>query len=322
VGTTLGEWSSNGWDANAVLNRRLVHIEALESNLTRSPMARLHVRGRLLSIFETVVTHLDVPLSEQDSAMAAPQQESQQWKSTGVVPWHNNGIEQLQAQEGWQQHLVNPKWLMQQLICLFPPSTRYLADSGSSVAWAIHYLHPFDRRILERRHSSRADSSNCGDRSEAGRRSSAAGLFQAALEFSSMGWAIGASVGASLACPHQTIVCITGDGSMLMSGQEITVAQQHRLPVVFVVLNDSSLGMVKHGQRLAGAESVGHELPRVDFCAMAEAMGVRGFRIRCPQDLLELSIADFQHGEGPVLLDVRIDPEAVPPMGLRMKVLK
>jgi acetolactate synthase-1/2/3 large subunit len=137
-----------------------------------------------------------------------------------------------------------------------------------------------------------------------------------------MGWAIGASVGAALASPRQTIVCITGDGSLLMSGQEMTVARQHSLSVVFMVLNDSALGMVKHGQRLAGAESIGFELPAIDFSAMAIAMGVRGYRISCPQDLMDLTIDDLCHGEGPTLLDICIDPEEVPPMGLRMKVLR
>ena len=47
-----------------------------------------------------------------------------------------------------------------------------------------------------------------------------------------------------------------------MNGQEITVAAELGLPVIYIVLNDGALGMVKHGQRLAGAEPIGFELPR------------------------------------------------------------
>ncbi|MBL1261598.1 MAG: hypothetical protein COB33_013840 [Thiotrichaceae bacterium] len=57
------------------------------------------------------------------------------------------------------------------------------------------------------------------------------------------------------------IACITGDGSYLMSGQEITVAVAEQLPVIFVVLNDGCLGMVKHGQALGGGEPIGFQLP-------------------------------------------------------------
>lgn len=322
VGTTLGEWSSNGWDINAVLNRRLIHIEPLESNLTRSPMARLHVRGRLLSIFETLENELESVRTAQDGEATRHELEEMRWKAKSVVPWHRKVNEETTSEEreGWEQDLVKPQWLMAYLTRIFPPSTKYLADSGNSVAWAIHYLHPFDRRILERRSGGRPE--NGRERAEAGRRGSSGALFQAALEFSSMGWAIGAAVGAALASPQQAIVCITGDGSMLMSGQELTVARQQGLCVIFIILNDSALGMVKHGQRMAGAESIGFELPDVDYSAMAAAMGVRGYRISCPQDLMDLGIDQLIHSDGPTLLDIRIDPEEVPPMGLRMKVLQ
>ncbi len=320
VGTTLGEWASNGWDVKTVLNNRLIHIEPLESNLTRSPMARLHVRGRVLSIFETIVTRLDSAALEGSIEAQCRDMDELRWKAKGAVSWQRGTLENIPGEglSQWEREKVKPQWLMEHLTRLFPQSTKYLADSGNSVAWAIHYLHPFDRRILERRQAEQSEAAS--ERRDNGRRGTSAGLFQAALEFSSMGWAIGAAVGASLASPGQPVVCITGDGSMLMSGQEITVAAQHSLPVVFLVLNDSALGMVKHGQRLGGAENIGSELPNIDFSALAASMGVRSFRIACAQDLMDLNVNDIVH-DGPTLLDVIIDPEEVPPMALRMKIL-
>jgi acetolactate synthase-1/2/3 large subunit len=322
VGTCLGEFSSNGWDLHALLNRRLIHVEPLASNFTRSPMARLHVRGRLVSIFESILAFLDDKEAlgaefSEDAKVTQLRSQLGESKNGGANPPLNmEGI--TDGTPGWEQALVKPQWLMTYLTRLFPPSTRYLADAGNSVVWAIHYLNPFDRRILERRHEARGIARK---QAESGRRTSVGGLFQAALEFSSMGWAIGASVGAALAAPRQITVCITGDGSMLMSGQEMSVAQQHRLPVVFIVLNDGALGMVKHGQMLMGAEPIGYDLPDVDFSAVAKAMGIRSFRIRCPQDLLDLSIEDIHHEHGPTLLDICIDPGEVPPMDLRAQVL-
>jgi acetolactate synthase-1/2/3 large subunit len=318
VGTCLGEFSSNGWDLHALLNRRLIHVEPLASNFTRSPMARLHVRGRLVSIFESILASFDEKDAcgsefSEDAKVKHLRSQLGESKSRGA----NEPLD-MDGTPGWEQALVKPQWLMAYLTRLFPPSTRYLADAGNSVVWAIHYLNPFDRRILERRHEARGIARKDA---ESGRRSSVGGLFQAALEFSSMGWAIGASVGAALAAPRQITVCITGDGSMLMSGQEMSVAQQHRVPVVFIVLNDGALGMVKHGQKLTGAEPIGYDLPDVDFSAIAKAMGIRSFRIRCPQDLLDLSIEDIYHEHGPTLLDICVDPDEVPPMDLRAQVL-
>ena len=321
VGTSLGEWSSNGWDERAILNNRLIHIEPLQSNLTRSPMARLHVRGRVLPVFEALAARLDDAEAELD-----PKAIADELALSGVVNFARSG--QLPTlpdgpQQNWtdpgQAGRVKPQWLMTQLTSLLPRNTRYLADAGNSMAWAIHYLHPFDRRIIERRHSNRTKVWK--ERSDKGRRNTAAGLFQAPIEFASMGWAIGASVGAALACPNQPVVCITGDGSMLMSGQEITVALQHKLPIIYIVLNDSSLGMVKHGQRMVGAEQGGHELPAVNFCDLALAMGVPAYRVASPEDLHHLPFDKFCQNAGPTLLDVLIDPDEEPPIGLRVKVL-
>ncbi len=79
--------------------------------------------------------------------------------------------------------------------------------------------------------------------------------------------------------------------------------------------------MVKHGQRLAGAEQIAFELPQVDFSLMAQSMGIAGHVIQSPEDFNELDMSLILNRKGPTLLDIRIDPEEVPPMGLRMQTL-
>lgn len=142
------------------------------------------------------------------------------------------------------------------------------------------------------------------------------------MDFAPMGWAIGAAVGIARAKPDCPVVCLTGDGSYLMNGQEITVAAQEGLSVIFVILNDSALGMVKHGQQLAGAERVAFELPDVDYALLAQALGVPGHVIRSPADFEALDMPALLGRRGPTLLDVRIDAEEVPPMDLRMQTLE
>ena len=164
------------------------------------------------------------------------------------------------------------------------------------------------------------------------------------IEFASMGWAIGAAIGVALGAkepppdniPHEEqtvinddeqekkvpVVCITGDGSLLMAGQEITVAIQEKLPVIFIILNDSALGMVKHGQKLAGAEPIGFELPKIDYCDFAKVLGAYGERVFSPEDLEAIDFQEVLERPGPTLIDVRIDAEEVPPMDTRMKILQ
>lgn len=304
VGTALTESATDGWNADLILNRRLIHIDAIESNLTKSPMARLHVRGHLASIFDELARRMR---AADVYSLVTPTNETKQERSNARRVAQLCRLPNVKFEDtdklGDDSTPIKPQRLMRDLTRLFPHNTHYLVDTGNSMSWAIHYLHPYDRRL-------------------AGRRDAKGSIFWTPLEFASMGWAIGASIGAALAKPEAPVVCVTGDGSVLMSGQELTVAIEQGLTVIFVILNDSALGMVKHGQRLSGAEPIGFRLPEVDFAALARALGARGVVIESPADLGALDIAALCSHAGPTVLDVRIDPEEVPPMLSRIGVLK
>lgn len=187
--------------------------------------------------------------------------------------------------ESGGQGPVDPRRLMMELARRCPQETLFLPDVGNSFAWATHYLHPRGN-----------------------------GRYWVDMDYAAMGWAIGAAVGAAMARRDRPVVCITGDGSMLMNGQEISVACQEGLPVLFVVLNDGALGMVRHGQRLCGAEAVAFELPPVDFVAYARSLGVRFRRVATGAELEALNLDSLCSRKGPTLLEVIVDPDREPPM--------
>lgn len=300
IGASLGEWATESWNTQLLLNERLVHIDSTETHFNRSPMARLHVRGRLSTIFNRMLARLkSEPHIELVDSDGSPDAQAAPLKPTKDLPFTLDEQDKYESDEV----PIKPQRLMRELPRLLPPNTRYLADTGASFAWATHYLHPFDRRLT-------------------GPRDAQGGVFRACLEFASMGWAIGSAVGTALAVPGQPVVCITGDGSLLMSGQEITVAVQEQLPIIFVVLNDSALGMVKHGQRLTGAASIGTELPPTNFALLARALGATGYVIHSADDLHALDLSGMARSSAPILLDVRIDPNEVPPIGMRTEALK
>jgi len=300
VGTALTESATDGWNADLILNRRLIHVDAIAHNLTKSPMARLHVRGHLATIFDELQTRLHAdnvghwPGNNEIPDIGRPQ--AALLRRTSNITYEDADAINDDATP------IKPARLMRDLTRLLPPNTHYLVDSGNSLSWAIHYLNPYDRRL-------------------AGRRAANGSIFWTCLEYASMGWAIGAAIGTAMAKPGTPTVCLTGDGSLLMSGQEITVAVEHGLTVIFVVLNDSALGMVKHGQRLAGAESVGFELPESDLAAMARALGAEGIVINSPEDLAALDIIKLCTRAGPTLLDIRVDRDQIPPMASRIRML-
>lgn len=299
IGTSMNEWTSSGW-SDSLLNDRLVHIDESAEHLARSPMAKLHVRGRIVTIFDRLLNNHRARHQDDIRCLHFPTDP----KTTLASP----------DDFASDATPIKPQRLMNDLGRLFPPGTRFHADAGNSVAWSTHYLQPRDRRQGERRQTSHR-------RFDVGRRRNDGSWLRVTMDFAPMGWAIGAAIGTALANREVPVVCITGDGSLLMNGQELSVAVAERLSVVFVVLNDAALGMVKHGQRLAGAEQIGFELPPTDFASVARAMGAHAHTIRSPEDLAKLDIESICSHPGPTLLDVYIDGEEVPPMNLRMRVL-
>jgi acetolactate synthase I/II/III large subunit len=339
VGTSFGEWASAGWDEAALLNARLIHVDSDHENIAAAPQARLHVRGAPRRIFE----ELHDLLAARDAASSTA------LRSASGRPWlklvYSNDATTAQPRADLEPQClldepskyrddsapIKPQRLMRDLPQLLPPGTRYLADGNSASFWAIHYLHVPDRRRTERRRAGErralrttdgaTERRSAGTRRAGERRRAWSGVFRSSMEFTCMGFAIGASVGTAFGNPEAPVVCLTGDGSILMNGQEITVAAQHGLTVLFVVMNDSALGTIKHGQRLSGAEQVGYELPMIDFAEFARVLGVPGHVVHSPADLAALDFAEICQRRGPTLIDVRIDPEEVPPLTNRMRGL-
>jgi acetolactate synthase-1/2/3 large subunit len=302
-GTAFSELASAGWH-QALLNSRLVHVDPSDEHLMRSPMARLHVRGHIPTVCRALIEGLaandarnvvSLPIGSGDAANPHVALHAPEQVDADTAP-------------------VKPQRLMRELSRRCPPNTRFLADTGNSMIWAVHYLQPRNRRGTRASDHARPEG-----RTE--RRSGTASWLRVMMDFAPMGWAIGAAVGIARGNPACPVVCITGDGSYLMSGQEIGVAAAERLNVVYVVLNDSAYGMVMHGQRLAKAEPIGFELPQVDFAAVARAMGVPGHVVESPADLEALDFDAMFARRGPTLIDVRIDRDEVPPMIQRLKAL-
>jgi acetolactate synthase I/II/III large subunit len=310
IGANMGEWNTSGF-CDSLLNDRLVHIDESEDHLARTPMARFHMRGRIVSIFNRLIERIHA--LRQDTRIEIERRRASREVSNLV--WDPDSI--LAAPQSYisDETPIKPQRLMRELGLVFPPSTCFLVDTGNSVAWATHYLHPSDRRISERRLGG-------GNRKRTnGRRKSNGGWMRVTMNFAAMGWAIGGAVGTAAGNRNDPVVCITGDGSMLMNGQEISVAVHEKMTIIFVVLNDEALGMVKHGQRLAKAEQIGVDMPPTDFAALARAMGATGYNVRSPEDLLKLDFDAMCAHHGPTLIDVLIDPDEIPPMNARMRVL-
>ncbi|MFP4105337.1 MAG: biosynthetic-type acetolactate synthase large subunit, partial [Phycisphaerae bacterium] len=125
-----------------------------------------------------------------------------------------------------------------------------------------------------------------------------------------MGYGVPSAIGAKLGCPDKTVIDIDGDGSFIMTMQEIVTAAIYKVAAKFVVLDNNFLGMVRQWQDLfydKRYSSVQHPCP--DFAAVADAFGAKGIRVSKP-DELEKGIRELlDYNDGPAVLVVEVEEE-------------
>ncbi|MFH8133369.1 acetolactate synthase 3 large subunit [Pantoea osteomyelitidis] len=137
-----------------------------------------------------------------------------------------------------------------------------------------------------------------------------------------MGFGLPAALGVKMALPEETVICVTGDGSIQMNIQELSTALQYDLPVLVLNLNNRFLGMVKQWQDMiySGRHSQSYMESLPDFVRLAEAYGHVGIGIHHPEELedkLSLALTELAKGRL-VFVDVNVDgSEHVYPMQIR-----
>ncbi|WP_338881747.1 biosynthetic-type acetolactate synthase large subunit [Achromobacter veterisilvae] len=122
-----------------------------------------------------------------------------------------------------------------------------------------------------------------------------------------MGYGVPAAIGAQVGHPGKTVVCVSGDASVLMNIQELSTAMQHQTPVKVVLCNNGYMGMVRQWQELihGGRYSHSYNASLPDFVALAKAFGWGAARVDDPAKL-DAALAECLAHDGPYFLDVAV----------------
>ncbi len=123
-----------------------------------------------------------------------------------------------------------------------------------------------------------------------------------------MGYGLGAALGAKTGMPDKTVVNIAGDGCFRMNMNEIATAVRHNIPVIQVVINNHVLGMVRQWQNLFYGQRYSATVlnDAVDFVKLAEAMGAEGIRAATQEEFRDAFARALTSGR-PVVIDCQID---------------
>ena len=158
-----------------------------------------------------------------------------------------------------------------------PADGVFTADMGEHLAFALHYL-----KVRE------------------------PGDFITCLGFGSMGSGIVSAMGYQFGAPTRRTFALCGDGGFLMFGTELATAVQHRVQTTFIIINDSRLNMVHHGMIDIYGSTPDFSTQVIDFAAFGKSMGSVAMTVRTREELVNGLRLD---GVGPVVLDVRVDPD-------------
>ena len=208
----------------------------------------------------------------------------QKLKKRKSSPWFDR-IQKLKEQLRYKDSLgekeLKPPRLIKELRKILPADAIVTTEVGQNQMWAaLHYEAYKPRTFI-----------------------SSGGL-------GTMGFGFPAALGAKVACPDRPVVDIAGDGSFIMTGQDLATSVMEKIPVTVVVLNNSVLGMVAQWQRLFFDRrySSVHLGNVPDFVKLAEAYGAQGVRVGSIDEFSK-AVKKAVKSEVTTVIDVPISPE-------------
>jgi len=172
---------------------------------------------------------------------------------------------------------IHPQFLTKMVSDLADEDTIFTCDVGTPTLWSARYLEMNGKRRL-------LGSFNHG----------------------TMANAMPQAIGAQVSQPDRQVVALCGDGGLSMLMGDLLTLRQHNLPIKVVVFNNQALSFVELEMKAAGYPETGTGLESPDFAAIANAMGVKGFRIEDPGDL-EVGLKEAFSHEGPAIVDVVVN---------------
>ena len=188
---------------------------------------------------------------------------------------------------------IKPQRLMKELGGVLPRDKVVLADIGNTLTWAERYIPSYPE-----------------------------GRFVALSGLAAMGSATAACIGAKLGKPQSPTVCLCGDGDFHMTGMEVATAANHGIPVIWVVLKNSMMGMIRDVQTVSYQNRyISCSFYDTDFVSLARALGAEGYRVERPEEIRPAVDKALQQ-QGPAVIEVTIDSTELPPMKPRMLALK
>ena len=200
-----------------------------------------------------------------------------EWLST-IASWRHEYDNNLE----YPEDRLRPWHVMKIISDSMPEDTMIATDVGQHQMWAAQYCSKVSPRS-----------------------------FLTSGGLGAMGYGMGAAIGASMGRPGAPVVLVTGDGCFHMNCNEMATAVSNNIPLVVVLLNNGTLGMVRqwqtlfYGQRYSATNT---GVRQTNFTALAEAFGAKGYLCNTPAEF-EKAIKESFDAKSPCLIECTIDKD-------------
>jgi acetolactate synthase-1/2/3 large subunit len=278
VGTLFHEVTTRGWSSDFG-GTKLIQIDVDPEEIGKNYSIEIGIQGDAKLILRQLIEVIKVKLTKRATYKDAPRVRA---------------IEKAKKELGFYSSPemlsddvpIKPQRAIKELREFLNRDAIVLTDCGNNLAWTLGYFKNYVPRTFI------ADGGH-----------------------TAMGFSAAAAMGVKLGARDKQVVDVIGDGSFMMTNKEVGTARRYDIPVIWFILNDGLLGMIKHTQqylydrRFIATDSAPSN---PDYVKYADAFGVYGERVERPADIKGALKRAFD-SKLPAILDIMIDPNVVNP---------
>jgi acetolactate synthase-1/2/3 large subunit len=284
AGASLNETTTFNWNPGLRPRDALIQLDIDPDRVGRNYPVDIPLVGDAEAVLTELIHHCQRRIKAQGPTRSV-------WRDLRLAPREHGRYDDPELRTSDQCPVTPQRWRVD-LEQVLPENAVIFSDIGGHMLFSVHHL--------------------CV---RAGQR------FVLNLGFGSMGHGTVAPIGAAFAEPDRPVFAIVGDGCFTMNGMELLTAAEHGVPVIWIVENNNMHGITWHGCRLVGKRkglSATRYKQPLRVAEIAKAMGVHAELVERPGEIQGAVRRALALG-GPVVIEVLVDGDIVPPLGDRVK---
>jgi acetolactate synthase I/II/III large subunit len=296
VGSSLHEFSTHVWDPALQPTKGLIQVDVDPEEIGKNYPVDVGLLGNAEIVLAALLEQVEALAGGESAVLAGGESGAERRGGRRTV-------EDLATLKSRTQYFgepamhsddvpLKPQRVMAELREALPDATVVFTDIGDTVTWV-------ERCFLARRPDTTMSLSG----------------------LAAMGSGVAAGIGGKLAAPDRPVVVVCGDGDFQMHGMEVMTAISHQIPVVWVILQNDALAMVRDVQTMTyKGRYVASDFASPDFVKLAEAFGALGSRAYAPGQVASAVSAALE-ADRPAVVVVPIDSAEMPPAKARMMAM-